>query len=113
MHRQLVVLGREGSSSKFNTFMPDEQYEAPGLLQSPSPHGKHLVAPRTGWNIPASHSTQLLLDAEGIQPRGHWQQMGEAAAAKEPKGHGVHADEGRPLKPRMMMERTMARSLDA
>jgi hypothetical protein len=39
--------------------------------------------------------------------------MAEAAAAKEPKGHGVQADEGRPLKPRMMMERTMARSFDA
>ena len=56
---------------------------------------------------------QLLPAAEGIMPSGQGRQKGEAAVAKEPTGHGVQPEEGRPLKPRMTIERTMARSLGA
>ena len=56
---------------------------------------------------------QLLPAAEGIMPSGQGRQKGEAAVAKEPTGHGVQPEDGRPLKPRTTKERTIARSLVA
>jgi hypothetical protein len=94
-------------------FAFEEQNDEPAALQRPSPQGRHLVAPRTGWNVPGLQSTHALPAAEGTMPRGHWRQKAEAAAAKEPTGQAVQEEEGRPLKPRMTMERTMARSLGA
>jgi hypothetical protein len=93
--------------------MKDEQKAEPGKLERPSPQGRHLVPPEVGWKVPAAHCSQLFDDVEGIMPAGHWRQKGEAADAKVPTGQVVQPDEGRPLKPRTTMERTMARSLDA
>jgi hypothetical protein len=111
--RQVVEWGREGSSAKLTTFIKEEQNAEPELLERPRPQGRHLVAPRVGWNVSAGHSTQLLPDGEGIMPSGQGRQKGEAADAKVPIGQAVQLEAGRPLKPRTTMERTMARSLGA
>jgi hypothetical protein len=105
--------GKAGSRAKVIMLMNDEQKEEPGPLERPSPQGRHLVPPRVGWKVPAEHCSQLFPDVEGIIPAGHSRQKGEAAAANVPIGHVVQPDEGRPLKPRTIIERTMARSLDA